>query len=130
MQQDVRRGKGGPMSWRSTVLILTTVTIPVFAQDPVWTPTDATAPVAAGTRGFSNFIGFMSNPQMSIDPRSLTQIWPIFLGSWTDEFGPLPSTNFQVYAPGINLALTERISVGLNQGGYTSINTGSFNPPG
>lgn len=132
---------------RSALLVLTILTAPALAQQPVWSPADAPSqmdspcpPASAidlfapgacapatpsGTKGFSNFIGFMSDPIQNIDPRSLTQIWPVFLGGWTDEFGPLPEANFQVYGAGINLALTERLSVGLNQGGYQAIRTGS-----
>jgi hypothetical protein len=69
-------------------------------------------------RNFPNFIGFMSNPLQSIDPRSLTQLWPVFLSSWVSATPALPSADFQVYGAGLNLALTDRFSVGLNQGGY------------
>jgi hypothetical protein len=72
-------------------------------------------------RNFSNFIGFMSNPLENIDPRSLTQVWPIFLGSWVETPQALPNANAQIYGAGLNLALTDRLSVGLNQGGYAAI---------
>ncbi len=136
------------MSARLPLLALTILTAPALAQVPILSPADAAVPAAAtpspipssgvcvwpqadapapasGTRGFSNFIGFMSNPIQNVDPRSLTQVWPVFLAGWTDPFGPLPDANFQVYGAGINLALTERLSVGLNQGGYQAIQTGS-----
>ncbi len=71
-------------------------------------------------RNFSNFIGFLSNPLQNIDPRSLTQIWPIFISSWVNTIPALPSGNAQVYGAGLNVALTDRLSFGLNQGGYVA----------
>lgn len=72
----------------------------------------------ASNRNFPNFIGFMSNPLQNIDPRSLTQIWPMFGSVWTSTSPPLPDANFQLVGPGLNVALSERLSFGLNQGGY------------
>lgn len=71
-------------------------------------------------RNFPNFIGFISNPVQSIDPRSLTQFWPVFGSNWVSAFPPLASGNMQVYGAGLNLALTDRLSVGANQGGYAT----------
>ncbi|MGL4551082.1 MAG: hypothetical protein ACRC33_07835 [Gemmataceae bacterium] len=133
------------MTRRSTLLLLMLLCSPALAQlplppSPAWPPAEAVpasiglaAPITeasaapAGTQGFSNFIGFMSNPVQNIDPRSLTQIFPIFLGVKTDEFGPLPAADFQVYGAGISVALTDRLSVGLNQGGFAAVHTGPVN---
>ena len=72
-----------------------------------------------GNTNFPNFIGFMSNPIQSIDPRAVTEIVPMFGSAWVSANDPrLPSGNLQVYGPGLNVALSERLSVGLNQGGY------------
>jgi hypothetical protein len=71
-----------------------------------------------GNHNFPRFIGFMSNPIMNIEPRSVTELYPVFLANWASPFPPLPSGNAQLYAVGLNLALTERLSVGLCQGGY------------
>jgi hypothetical protein len=68
-------------------------------------------------RGFPNFIGFVSNPTRNFDPRSLTQLWPIFTYAWTDPFKVLPSGQLSAYPAGLNLALTERLSIGLISGG-------------
>jgi hypothetical protein len=70
-------------------------------------------------RGFPGFIGWMSNPMYNIDPRSLTQLTPLYLGAWTDERRVLPAGNMQIPGAGICLALTERLSIGLNRGGWT-----------
>jgi hypothetical protein len=75
----------------------------------------------ASNRDFSNFIGFMSNPLQNIDPRSLTQIQPIFLSGWVHADPALPNVDGQVYGPAISVALTDRLSVGINQGGYAHL---------
>ena len=32
---------------------------------------------------FRGFIGFVSNPTRALQPRSLAQIWPMFISVWT-----------------------------------------------
>lgn len=143
------------MRWRASALLLSLLVAsrlsaqvitpqPVPTPPPVLSPADGSfvSPVipssswvtaappaqASGTQGFSNFIGFMSNPLQNIDPRSLTQVWPIFQSTWTTQLGPIPSADFQVYGAGLNLALTERLSIGMNQGGFAAIHTDPANP--
>jgi hypothetical protein len=60
----------------------------------------------------------MSVPLQNIDPRAMTEIYPIFLSTWISNAAPVPDGNGQVGAPGLTLALSERLAVGLNQGGY------------
>jgi hypothetical protein len=67
-------------------------------------------------RGFPNFIGWISNPTRNIDPRSLTQLFPLFTYAWTDPFRVIPRGQISAYGAGIDLALTERLSVGLTDG--------------
>ena len=74
-----------------------------------------------GTRDFSNFIGFLGNPLQNIDPRAVTQLWPMFGSAWTSSTGPLPDTSFQLYGAGLNIALSERFSFGMNQGGFADV---------
>jgi hypothetical protein len=81
-------------------------------------PSDAAGGLLTGDRGFPNFIGFISNPQQNIDPRALTEIWPVFGSSWVSTSIFLPSGDLQVYGAGLYLALSERLSIGMNQGGY------------
>jgi hypothetical protein len=71
-----------------------------------------------GNRNFPNFIGYMSNPLFAIDPRALTVMYPIFEATWTKAFPALPGGNIQLYGAGLNAALSDRLCVGLNQGGY------------
>src|SRR5262249_23513867 len=81
-------------------------------------PWDDRAGPLTSNRNFSNFIGFMSNPLQNIARGALSQIWPMFGSVWTSASPPLPGGNFQVLGPGLNVALSERLSIGLNQGGY------------
>ncbi len=67
---------------------------------------------------FPNFIGFVSNPTLSLDPRSLTQITPVFTSTRSSAFPPFPDGDVQVLGPGVSLALTDRLSAGLSKGGY------------
>jgi hypothetical protein len=70
-------------------------------------------------RGFPHMIGYVSNPTFAIDPRSLTEICPIFGNVWMPGgFGPLKGGDVQVYGPVVSVAVNERLSFGLNQGAY------------
>jgi hypothetical protein len=73
-----------------------------------------------GNHEFDNFIGWMSNLFQNIDPRSVTEIAPVFGNGWVSSSGPLLAGNMQVYGAALNLALSERLCVGLNQGGYAA----------
>lgn len=75
-----------------------------------------------GTHEFDRFIGWMSNPLQNIDPRSLTEIWPMFMSNWVSTVPALPSGDIQLYGAGLNVALSDRLSFGLNQGGYATAN--------
>lgn len=105
------------------------------AQEPPQVPTGSieSAPAvvdwevpAIGSRSqaelFPNFIGFLSNPIQSVDPRSLTQIWPLFMSNWVGTSPRLPDGDIQVYGAGFNLAVSERLSVVATQGGYAISN--------
>jgi hypothetical protein len=75
-------------------------------------------------REFPGFIGWISNPEFNIDPRSLTQIMPLYLGVWTDQFQIVPASNAQIIGPAVSLGLTDRLSIGLNRGGWAVANLG------
>jgi hypothetical protein len=45
-------------------------------------------------------------------------LYPLFGSAYIDATPALPSGNFQVYAVGITVALSERLAIGLNNGGY------------
>jgi hypothetical protein len=71
-----------------------------------------------GNHNFPNFINFISNPLMSIDPRAVTAIYPIFGNEWVKGPPALPDGDFQIYGPALTVALSDRFAIGLNQGGY------------
>ncbi len=79
----------------------------------------------SGSHAFPDFIGFMSNPEQNIDPRAVTELYPIFASAWTSAAGPVPSADAQVYGAGLTVALSDRLAVGLNQGGYVDVHLSS-----
>jgi hypothetical protein len=75
-----------------------------------------------GNRDFPNFIGFLSNPLQSIDPRAQTILFPMFGSAWASADSPrLPSADMQVYGAGLWVAASDRLSFGANQGGYAVV---------
>jgi hypothetical protein len=83
----------------------------------------------SGNHNFDNFIGFMSNPVFNIDPRAVTELWPLFGSTWTSSIPALPSANIWIPGgAGINVALSERLSFGVNQGGYMVANFSRSQP--
>jgi hypothetical protein len=131
------------MKWQSSLIFLVALAStglaqelssePVHAGDPALnqgeiftTEPTLTSGSAGGTRGgalssdrgFPNFIGFISSPELAIDPRALTQLWPVFGSTWTTAFPPLATGDFQVYGAGLSVALSDRLSLGLSKGGY------------
>jgi hypothetical protein len=83
-----------------------------------------------GTHNFDRFIGFMSNPLFNIDPRAVTELIPITGWNWFDTTPALPSGDMWL-VPGaaLTVALSERLAVGINQGGYATASL-SRNDPG
>jgi hypothetical protein len=78
-----------------------------------------------GNRDFPNFIGFISNPVQSIDPRSTTELVAMFGSGWlsANNSSVLPSGNMQVYGGGpMAIAVNDRLCFGLNDGGYAVAN--------
>jgi hypothetical protein len=136
------------MKWQWSLLVLLVLSLPAAAQVAPQTtaPAPAAAPAVTappmvmdatsgiysgavsdpgsrgfltGTHDFPRFIGFLSNPIMNIDPRSMTEFYPIFMSNWTSAFPPLSSSgDVQLYGAGLTVAMTDRLAIGLNQGGY------------
>jgi hypothetical protein len=82
----------------------------------------------SGNHNFPNFIGFISNPLQNIDPRAVTEFWPMFGSAWTSTIPALPRADIQLYGAGLYLALSERLCLGLNQGGYAVANVSGDRP--
>jgi hypothetical protein len=130
------------MKWQGSLLSLLVLATCSFAQTPdqmitsidaAPTAFDPVAPphvpppgpehgspgnMAESDKEFSDFIGFVSNPTVALDPRALTQLWPLFASTWTNKIGPLGSGDMQVYGVGVSIAFSDRFEVGLNKGGY------------
>jgi hypothetical protein len=80
--------------------------------------TDNASGFLTGNHNFPGFVNFISNPLQSIDPRAVTAIYPIFGSAWVSNASPIPDGDFQLYGPAITIALSDRLAVGLNQGGF------------
>ncbi len=124
----------------ASLLVALVMTGPAFAQDPILPReipqanpgvVDLDRPVSAcvmpcatrhcgfaGNHEFDNFIGFLSNPLQNIDPRAMTAIWPIYIGNWFTTTPALPDGNVHMPGAGLYVALSDRLSFGINQGGY------------
>lgn len=89
-------------------------------QRPLYLDATESRPyLLAGNHNFDNFIGFMSNPILNIDPRAVTELWPIWGVTRVSSTRVLPTvTVWPMPSAGINVAIGERFSFGLNQGGY------------
>jgi hypothetical protein len=74
-----------------------------------------------GNHAFPNFIDFVSNPLQNIDPRSVTAVYPLFASAWFTSPPALPDGDMQLYGPALTVALSDRLAVGLNQGGYAAV---------
>jgi hypothetical protein len=81
-------------------------------------PADTRGDRLSGNHNFVNVINWVSNPLQNIDPRAVTAVYPLFLGTWVSNTPPVPNGDAQVYGPAITIALSERFAMGLNQGGY------------
>ncbi len=124
--------------WSLIALLL--LSAPALAQGPAATtepfiPASELCPGVASddgsslsNRNFPHFIGWMSNPLENIDPRALTQIQPIFGSAWMNPSRALPNSDMQLYGPAVSVALSDRLGVGINQGGYAVIHVDRNDP--
>jgi hypothetical protein len=130
-----------PMKWLWSLLLPPLLVSPALAQEPWVIPVmpaptfSASDPSAASRDVFAepssnllsgnhhhvNFINWMSSPLQNIDPRAVSAIYPIFGSAWVSNVAPIPNGDFQLYGPGITIALGERFAFGLNQGGYADM---------
>jgi hypothetical protein len=75
-------------------------------------------------RAFEGFIGPISNPVFSKDPRSLTEARALFIHNQIPGGHPLGGGNFQVFGLQVRVALTERLTLIADKDGYATINPG------
>jgi len=143
------------MNRRWYMIVALMLTRPAFAQEPLPAPVTMGLPTAhinqgdgpalmqnawsqddgganrrgflSSDRAFPNFIGYISNPTKAIDPRSLTQIIPIYdyasvsairktIGG-TGDINLLPAGEINIVGPALSIALTERLNIGITSGG-------------
>jgi hypothetical protein len=134
------------MKWRMSLFLAIFLTAPALAQEPIKdtgspaapfcvsmetsdghptlfpNSTDALNDRLSGNHDFVNFINWMSNPIQNIDPRAVTALYPIFGSDWISNNPPIPNGDAQLYGVGITIALSDRFSMGLCQGGYAVAN--------
>lgn len=73
-------------------------------------------------RAFDGFIGPITNPVLTKDPRSLTEARLLFVQNRLPGETPLTGGDFQVYAMQLRLALTDRLTFIADKDGYAVIN--------
>jgi hypothetical protein len=118
LAQEVAPAPAGPAAPVLFPTEMTGTTHVAFSRDG---PEVAQGGPLSGNHDFANFIGFISNPVQNIDPRAVTAIYPIFGSSWFSTTPPIPEGDMQVYGAALTVALSERLAVGLNQGGYADM---------
>lgn len=71
---------------------------------------------------FDGFVGPLSNPIQTKDPRSLTEARLLFLNNWGHRGTPVLGTgSFQVYALQLRVALTERLQLFADKDGIVRL---------
>jgi len=97
----------------------------VCASTPDWCSGDT----CCGARGclesdhaFDGFIGPISNPVLTKDPRSLTEARLLFVNDVLPGGSPLTGGDFQAYGLQLRLALTDRLTLIADKDGYATIN--------
>jgi hypothetical protein len=110
----------------ATPVVLDAPAAPVLPDKPV-----VQAPPVCNARGlfesdrmFPNFIGPISNPVLTKDPRSLTEARLVFIQNWFPNAHPLmQGGDMQVYAaPQVRIALTDRLTIMADKAGIAAIN--------
>src|SRR5262245_41459199 len=116
---------------------VTTILDPAPPQSAV--PPDASAPnyfheampgcegrrLFESDRAFDSFIGPISNPVLSKDPRALTEARLLFVQDWIPSEHPFHGGDFQAYGLQVRVALTDRLSFIADKDGYASIHPGN-----
>jgi hypothetical protein len=77
---------------------------------------------------FPGFIGPITNPILAKDPRSLTELRPLFVAHWIPPANALSDGDFQVYAAQIRVALSERLQFIAEKDGYAVLRPTSGAP--
>jgi hypothetical protein len=70
---------------------------------------------------FENFVGPISNPILTKDPRALTEFRILNVDNWIPHEHPLGGGDFQAYGFEVRVALTDRLSFIADKDGFASI---------
>ncbi len=93
-----------------------------------WDMPEETRGFLQSDHAFSRFIGPVSAPILSKDPRSLTEVRGLFIENWMPDTNPTGNGNFQVYAAQLRVALTDRLTFIADKDGYASLHPGHIIP--
>jgi hypothetical protein len=85
-------------------------------------------PMFLSDHEFDSFIGPITNPILSKDPRSNTYLRGMFIDN--NLPGSLGGGDLQAYAVQANLAINERLSIIADKDGYASLTNGSAHQSG
>src|SRR5262245_13442662 len=88
-------------------------------------PSDHCRRLFESDRAFDSFIGPISNPVLSKDPRALTEARLLFVNNWIPDEHPFQGGDLQAYGLQVRVALTERLSFIADKDGYACINPGN-----
>lgn len=90
----------------------------------------ASRPAFLSDHDFDGFIGPITNPILSKDPRSNTYLRPMFINNRVPSDHPLGGGNAQIYAMQANLAINERLSIIADKDGFANYDTNGFHSSG
>jgi hypothetical protein len=76
-------------------------------------------------RAFPGFVGPISNPWLSKDPRSLTELRLVFINDEIPTGHPLGGGNFEIIGVQARVALTDRLTFIADKSGYAWIHPGN-----
>lgn len=80
-------------------------------------------PMFLSDHDFDSFIGPITNPILSKDPRSNTYVRPMFINNHIPGDHALGAGSGQIYAMQVNIALTERLSLIADKDGIARIDS-------
>lgn len=91
---------------------------PVTALDCADCPCPCQRGLFQSDDAFPGFIGPISNPVLSKDPRSLTEARFLFINNEIDPANPLGAGSFQAFGLEARVALTDRLTLIADKDGY------------
>ncbi len=97
------------------------LSLPHIDPEPC-TPADSCCPhqrrLFESDRAFPNFIGPITNPILSKDPRSLTELRILYVHNSIDPANPLGAGEFDAFGAEARVAVTDRLTIIADKDGY------------